>query len=235
LVTLGFPKGLYDGFLKRLTEVMLLPLPQTPSGNLSDKGLAEVLSFLKRADVLLIGPGLGREAATQRLVRGLLGRTSIAAVVDADGLYALAGHMAILKKRKSECVLTPHPGEMARLCGMSASAVQKDRKSVAKNLALRYNITLVLKGHQSVVASSRGNTYVNRTGNPGMATAGSGDVLAGVIAALMGQGFSAFDAARWGVYIHGLAGDMCARVMTQPGLIATDIVSFLPKAFKRLR
>lgn len=235
LVTLGFPEGMYPAFSKRLTEVMLLPLPQTAQGSLSDRGFGLISSFLTKADVFLVGPGLGRELVTQRLVNRLLDKTVLPAVVDADGLYALAGRLDFLKKRRCGTVLTPHAAEMARLCGASVPAIQKTRKMIAKEFALRYNVTLLLKGYHTVVASDSGETYVNRTGNPGMATAGSGDVLAGMIAGLMAQGMDGYEAACAGAALHGSAGDMAAQAMTQPGMIASDIVAFLPRALKKFR
>lgn len=230
LVTLGIPESLHPIVASKLTEAMTLPLPETGEQTLSQKALKEIEVFLKKADCLLIGPGLSQNPQTQSLIRSVLRISDKPMVVDADALNALAGHLGILKKLKSPVVLTPHPKEMARLLDLSAAGVQKNRKKVANDFALRYNITLVLKGHQTIVASKGHEAYVNMTGNPGMATAGSGDVLAGIIAAFMVQGLSAYDAARYGVYLHGLAGDLAAKEKTEISLIASDIIEYLSKA-----
>jgi hydroxyethylthiazole kinase-like uncharacterized protein yjeF len=183
-------------------------------------------------DCLLIGPGLSRQTQTQGLVRKLAMTLTRPCVLDADALFALTGHLDILKRKKAEFVLTPHPKEMARLVGTDVTCIQKDRKKVAKDFSVRYNINLVLKGDGTVVASPDGRCYVNKTGNPGMATAGSGDVLAGILAAFIAQGVALFEAAKAAVYIHGVAGDLAAAVLGEASLIATDIIDYLPSAFK---
>ncbi len=233
LVTLGIPESLYPVVAKKLTEVMVLPLADTKEGALSRKALPAVLDFLKRADGLLIGPGLSQHKETQDLIRRVLAHSSLPLVIDADGLNALAGHLHILKTIPSPAVLTPHPKEMARLLGERVSVVLKDRKKVAKDFALGYNMTLVLKGHKTLVVSPGKKLYVNTTGNPGMATAGTGDVLAGMVASFLVQGLKPHEAASYAVYFHGLAGDLAAREKTQPGMIASDIIEYLPKALNR--
>lgn len=233
-MALAVPEGLSAAFIKiKPREATLLPLPGTEDFSLSLKGQAKITAFLRSCDAAVIGPGLGSHPSTRALVRRLLCSAGCPLVVDADGLNALAGRADLLKKRKSEVVLTPHPGEMGRLLGVSVASVQASRKEVAKNLALRYKITVVLKGHGTVVAGSSGEVYLNKTGNPGMATAGSGDVLAGMIAAFLGQGLEPFQAAKYGVYLHGLAGDLAAKQKTEMGMIASDIVDNIPGAIKR--
>lgn len=232
LVTLGMPRSLHSIASLKLTEVMTLPLPETRQATLGVKALKDIKAFLKKADCLLIGPGLSRHPDTQRLIRRVLVVCDKPLCLDADALIALAGHLDILKSLKNISVLSPHPGEMAHLLGISVKEVQNNRKKVAKEFALRYNTILVLKGHQTIVASPEGKTYINNTGNPGMATAGSGDVLAGMLAAFLGQGMSAYQAACSAVYVHGLAGDLAARDKTEVSLIASDIIEYLPKAFK---
>lgn len=231
-VTLGIPKSLHSIVASKLTETMTLPLAETKTRSLSDKARKEIRSFLKKADCLLIGPGLSRHPSTQRLVRSVLIDLEVPVVMDADALNALAGHLEILNKVKTKAILTPHPLEMARLLNMPVEYVQKNRKKVAKDFTLRYNITLVLKGSKTVVASRSHGTYVNLTGNPGMATAGSGDVLAGILSAFLAQGIDAYEAAKAAVYLHGLAGDLAAKDRTQASLIASDIIDYLPKALK---
>ncbi|MEK7849745.1 MAG: NAD(P)H-hydrate dehydratase [Candidatus Omnitrophota bacterium] len=234
LVTLGIPGSLHSIAALKLTEVMTLPLPETRQATLGGKALAGIKAFLKKADCLLMGPGLSRHPDTQRLIRRVLAVCDKPLCLDADALIALAGHLDILKSLKNIAVLSPHPGEMANLLGIPVKEVQNNRKKVAKEFALRYNTILVLKGHQTIVASPEGKTYINSTGNPGMATAGSGDVLAGMLAAFLGQGMPAYQAACSAVYVHGLAGDLAVRDKTEVSLIASDIIEYLPKAFKIL-
>ena len=191
---------------------------------------------MKTIDVLAVGPGLSRNAETQTLIRRLMQNAQVKLVVDADGLNALAGHLHILTRparREYATVVTPHEGEMARLLNTSASAIKKQRKKVAKSFANNYNSITVLKGWRSIVADGTQRLYINSTGNPGMATAGSGDVLTGIIAAFLGQGLDAFNAAKYGVYIHGLAGDLAAKAKGQLSLIASDIIDYLPRALMR--
>jgi hydroxyethylthiazole kinase-like uncharacterized protein yjeF len=234
-VTLGVPRGIYPIVAARATpEVMFLPLPDTREASLSMEALGPALEFALHAQAVLIGPGLSQAAPTQDFVRNFVARVNRPLVIDADGLNALAGHVDLLKERSSSTLLTPHPKEMSRLCATSVEAVQADRINIAKDFALRYNITLILKGFGSVIADSEKRCCVNKTGNPGMATAGSGDVLAGIVLALTAQGWPPFEAARAAAHVHGLAGDYAARDMTETGLIASDIVDYLPRAWQRV-
>jgi ADP-dependent NAD(P)H-hydrate dehydratase / NAD(P)H-hydrate epimerase len=237
LVTLGLPQGICLPVIKRkLKEVMLLPLPQTKNGSLSLSGLGRIKDFVKNVDVVAIGPGLGQDLSTQRLVRKTIPECTKASVIDADCLNALAGHLDILRRTRDEgrrTILTPHPGEMSRLLGISVAEVQKNRDTLASKFAKDYRVTLVLKGHRTVISDYKGNFYLNKTGNPGMATAGSGDVLTGIITAFLGQGLDAFSAAKFAVYLHGLAGDLAAKEKTQITLIASDIIAKIPDAIKR--
>jgi NAD(P)H-hydrate epimerase len=237
LVTLGIPKGINSPIIKiKPKEVMTLPLPETGSGSLSVTGYGKIKGFAENTSVLVIGPGLSRERSIQSLVRKIARNINTRMVIDADALNALAGNLRILGRQKTEDrgqILTPHPGEMARLLGVSVKEVQQNRKEIAVQFSKRYNLTLVLKGHNTIVSDCKGNLYINKTGNPGMSTAGSGDVLTGIIAAFLGQGLSAFDAAKYGVYLHGLAGDISAKEKTQISLIASDIIAKIPEAIKR--
>jgi ADP-dependent NAD(P)H-hydrate dehydratase / NAD(P)H-hydrate epimerase len=230
LVTLGIPESINSAVIKiKPKEAMTLPLPETAEGTLSAAGYKKILAFIQGVDVVVIGPGLSRHASTQQLVRRLLPVIHKPAVVDADGLNAVAGCPKVLR----HTVVTPHPGELARLLGFSVSEAHAQRKEVAKQFARYYNVTIVLKGHRSIVADGQGKVYLNSTGNPGMATAGSGDVLTGMIAALLGQGLDMFSAAKYAVYLHGLAGDLAAREKTEISLIASDIIAYIPQAIKK--
>jgi NAD(P)H-hydrate epimerase len=237
LVTIGIPRGLNNALIAvKPKEVMTLPLAQTRQGNLSLAAYKAIKNFLKHIDILVIGPGLGQEKSTQYLIRKLISETDKPLIIDADGLNALVGKMNFLLKRKEKAksvIVTPHPAEMARLLKTSIKTVQKKRKKIAITLASDFGLTVVLKGRNTVVANSRGKTYINRTGNPGMATAGSGDVLSGMIAAFLGQGLDAFNAAKYAVYLHGLAGDLAAKEKTQLSLVASDIIHKIPEAIKQ--
>ncbi|MFA5145711.1 MAG: NAD(P)H-hydrate dehydratase [Candidatus Omnitrophota bacterium] len=231
LVTLGIPKSLNSAIIKiKPKEVMTLPLSETKEGTLSLSAYKKIKDFIKDIDVLVVGPGLSQNKETQRLARKVIKEIGNPMVIDADGLNALVGHLDLLKGAR---VLTPHPGEMARLLGSSIKVVQAQRKKIAEKFARDYKVAVVLKGHNSIVADCKGNLYVNRTGNPGMATAGSGDVLTGMIAAFLGQGLDTFNAAKYAVYIHGLAGDLGAEEKTQISLIASDIIAKIPEAVKK--
>ncbi len=157
-------------------------------------------------------------------------------VIDADGLNALVGYLETLYTIRHKLyakVLTPHPGEMSRILGISITKIQRNRKEITKKFACDYNLAVVLKGNKTVVADYNGNLYVNQTGNPGMATAGSGDVLTGIIAAFLGQGLNGFEAAKYATFLHGLAGDLAAKEKTQMGMIASDIIAKIPQAIKK--
>lgn len=236
LVTMGIPRSIAGPLIKiKPKEAMLKPLPETKERTLSLSGYAKIKEFIRTADIVVAGPGLGQNKSTQALVRRIIASASKPVVIDADALNALAGHLNILRsagRQGRTIILTPHPGEMARLLNVDIRHTQKMRKDIAKKFAMDYNVTLVLKGNKTVVAGAKGNAYLNPTGNPGMATAGSGDVLAGMIAAFLGQGLSAFDAAKYGVYLHGRAGDLAAKEKTQLGMIASDIIEKIPEAIK---
>ncbi len=228
LVTLGIPKSLNRAMIKiKPPEVMTLPLAETRAGNLSLSAFKEIEKFIRHIDVLVIGPGVSQDRSTQKLLRKVVAKTNKPAVIDADGLNALCGHLDILK---SQSILTPHPAEMARLTDKSVKEIELKRITIAKTFTRYYNCILVLKGHHTIVAAPGHQCYINLTGNPGMATAGSGDVLSGMIGAFLGQGLKAFDAAKTAVYLHGLAGDIAAEKKTQISLIASDIIEAIPEA-----
>ena len=238
LVTLGIPNGLNNAIIRiKAKEVMTLPLPQTREGTLSLAAYKNIKEFIKNINVLAIGPGLGQNKATQSLVRKIICNIKIPMVIDADGLNALVGHLESVKVSKyqgvKDIILTPHQGEMARLLGKKIPEIQNNREEIAKRFAKDYNITVVLKGHNTIVADYKGNLYINKTGNPGMATAGTGDVLTGMIAAFLGQGLNAFEASKYAVYLHGLAGDLAAKEKTQISMIASDIIDKIPEAIKK--
>ena len=233
LVTLGLPESLNTIAEKKLTEVITKPLPETKEKTLSKKALSEIIALLKNKDAAVIGPGLSQHKQTKALVLSLLPKLDTPAVLDADALNSLAGKVSVVKKANAPLIMTPHPGEMARLINTKTKDIQKNRKTVALDFAKKYNVTLVLKGHNTVVANPKHKIYVNKTGNPGMATAGSGDVLCGIIGSFLAQGATPYEAAKQGVYIHGLAGDLAAKEVGEVSLIAGDILKKVPEAIKQ--
>lgn len=234
LVTIGVPHTLADIVAAALVETMSLPLPATDTETFAAEALEPALAFAGDKQAVVIGPGLSRHPETTVFVHGLVRRCAVPLLVDADGLNAVSERPAALEERTTPCVLTPHPGEMARLIGCDTRVVQADREGVACDFAVKRRCVVVLKGHRTVVASPDGEVMRNPTGNSGMATGGSGDVLSGVIGGLMAQGLAPFDAALAGVYAHGLAGDIAADRMTPRALIASDIIEALPEAWRRL-
>ncbi|MEE9200535.1 MAG: NAD(P)H-hydrate dehydratase [Candidatus Brocadiales bacterium] len=234
LVTLATPKSLNPIVASKLTCVITKPLPETGEQTLSYGARHEIVEMGKEAQAVALGPGLSQNPDTKKLVLWLLENLGGHLVVDADGLNALADRPDTLKEAKADIILTPHPGEMDRLMapGSSSSSRDHDRRAAVINGFIKDypKITLVLKGHRSLVARAD-ELYECTTGNPGMATAGTGDVLTGLIAGLWAQGtFSAFEAARLGVYLHGLAGDLARDTVGEYSLIATDVLDTLPKA-----
>ncbi len=238
LVTMGVPASLEPLAAGGPWEAMTLPLPER-SGGVSDRAASTVRTFLKarRVTCVALGPGLGGRKETAGFVRGYLGSVDVPTVLDADGLNALAFRGP--SPAAAPLILTPHPGEMARLLRTSAEAVQKDRVAAVQEAARRYHAIVVLKGHGTVVSDGE-KIRRNSTGNPGMAAGGMGDVLAGVIAGLFAQ-IAATDvperlwrSAVLGVYLHGLAGDLAGKTIGTPALLAGDVAAFLPAAFRHV-
>ena len=240
LVSLAIPKRLNPILEGLLPEVMTLPMPETEAGSLSVSATSAILEFAeKTASVLAIGPGLSQHPDTVALVQQLVRENreqglNLKMVVDADGLNAIAQAPEIISLLDSDVVLTPHPGEMARLTKTPVPALEADRISTALQFASEHGVTLVFKGAPTVTSDADGNVWINSTGNPGMATGGMGDVLTGIIAGLMAQGLSRAKAAALGVYIHGAAGDSAAEVLGMHGLLASDVLKAVPQAISSL-
>jgi NAD(P)H-hydrate epimerase len=232
-VTIATARTIVPILASKLTEVMTMPLAESKEQSISLQALSELLVAIDRADVIVIGPGLSQQSQTKQLVRRLLSSIIKPCVVDADALNALAEDPGLLKRLVNPMVLTPHPGEMGRLVALSAADVQRDRERLATEFATKYRSIVVLKGHGTIVANIDGERWINSTGNPGMASAGMGDVLAGMIGGLLGQGLRAYDAARLGAYLHGLAGDLAAQARGPIGLIASDLLDTIPGAIRR--
>lgn len=235
LVTAAVPASLNAAAHKKISNVvMTLPLKETREQTVSADAFARIERMYDQFDVFAVGPGLSRHSSTQRLVLRIIGTSMKPLVIDADALYALAGHVEMLRKMDTLKILTPHPGEMARLIGRSREYVETHRRRLALEFARKYRCVLLLKGHRTVVASPQGKVYINTTGNAGMATAGSGDVLTGMIAALLGQGLTGFEAAKFAAWWHGKAGDLAAQAKTRASMIASDIIEHIPAALEKI-
>jgi len=229
LVTAAVPRRLNLTLQKKIANViMTMPLAQNRQGAFSFKALDELKRIWDRYDAVGLGPGLGRDASVVQLARRFILDCPKPLVVDADALFALAKDTSILLKPRQARILTPHPGEMSRLTGQSIDKIENSRLKTARDFAKAHHCVLLLKGHRTIVANPAGKTYVNKTGNAGMATAGSGDVLTGMITAFLGQGMEAFEAAKYGAYYHGKAGDLAARKKGSVSMIASDIIDQIP-------
>ncbi|MEW5800295.1 MAG: NAD(P)H-hydrate dehydratase [Bacteroidota bacterium] len=235
-VILGIPESEYSIVAKRTLEVMPLPLASTSEGTVSLLAYEEIQRRMQWATIVVIGCGMSQHPETQELIRRVIVESEIPMIIDADGLNALADDISILKKRKSKhVILTPHFGEFSRLTGVGTKSIEENKFDMAASFARKYSVSLVLKGAPTIVSTPRGNIFVNPTGNPGMSTAGSGDVLAGIIASMYGQGLSADGAAVSGVFIHGAAGDAAASTKGVLGMIASDIIRSLPTTIRQLQ
>lgn len=234
-VVLGTPASVYPILAKKLTEVMVQPLTETEPGAIAPAAFDFVEQQIRWADVVVVGPGLSTTLEVEELVCRILAVCEKPLIVDADGLNVLARNTAMLKRRRSKnVILTPHTGEFSRLSGVSSKDIESLRLSASKEFAKEHKLTLVLKGAPSVTAAGDGIVFVNTTGNPGMATAGAGDVLAGLIGGLWAQGMTGSSAAYAGVYIHGLAGDIARDAYGEKSMMATDIQAAIPRAFLNL-
>ncbi len=235
LVTVACPESLIPILSVKLTESMTAPVPEVEGGFLSLKATGRILHLTTNVNSIVIGPGIGRHRETGQLLRELLTKLSIPMVVDADALNLLGGQLDIFKALRAPAVLTPHPGEAAWLLKTTINEVEQNRVKVAKHLAQGYNVTVVLKGRFTVIANPQGEVRINPTGNRGLATGGTGDVLAGIIGGLLAQRLSPFDAATTGVYLHGLAGEKASRRLGPDGLLAGDLLPHFPRLLRQLR
>ena len=236
LVTLGVPQSLNSIVQKKITNVvMTFPLKETRGQTLAFSAFNEIKDAYFKYNAIAIGPGLSENPGTQRLILRIIETSPIPLIIDADALNALCQNLNTLTRTKTVKILTPHPGEMSRLTGKKKITIENNRKITADTFAKKYHCTLLLKGAKTIVASSGKKTYTNTTGNSGMATAGSGDVLTGMITAFTAQGLSAFEAATYGAYLHGKAGDLAAKNKTRLSMIASDIIEYIPKAVQSLQ
>jgi len=232
LVTLAIPKSLNSIMEVKLTEVMTEPLPETPKQTLSLRAFSTLVRLCENKRAVIIGPGLGTFKETQSLVLKLIKALDLPIVLDADGLTALATQPKILPMTNRSLILTPHPGEMARLIRSQVKEVLDDRIGLSRNFSQSQHVHLVLKGHPTLISTPKGEVFINPTGNPGMASGGTGDVLTGMIGGLVCQGFDILSSVQIAVYLHGMAGDEGAREKGEKSLIATDIVEKIPTLLK---
>jgi ADP-dependent NAD(P)H-hydrate dehydratase / NAD(P)H-hydrate epimerase len=232
LVTVGTPSSCNDILEIKLTEAMTIALAETREGTISPAAYEQVRARLKRMDVLAIGPGLSQNLQTKKLIRKIVINSTVPIVLDADGLNAFVDFSEKLAKIKSSVIITPHIGEFSRLFKHDAAYVKKNAFSCAKKASLKYGITVVLKGNPTIVASGK-KIYLNNTGNPGLATGGTGDILTGMLAGLRAPVKDDFEAACSAVYLHGLAADCASKVKTQVALLASDVLDFIPAALQQ--
>lgn len=234
IVMLAVPDSLMGIVSGKVPEIMTKGLMEDNQGCLSIESYEDIKDEFQKATAMLIGPGLGLGKDIFQLVAKIIKEYKNPIVIDADGLNAISKNPSVLLEKCGEIILTPHLGEMARLLKVSPDDIQNDRIGYAREFAKKYKVTVVLKGHRTVISSLSGETWINPTGNPGMATAGAGDVLAGIITALIAQGFTPQNAAVCGVYVHGCAGDKAADEYGQWGMTATDIIRFIPNIIKNI-
>jgi NAD(P)H-hydrate epimerase len=234
LVTVGTPKSCVPIVARSMDELMTEPLPETSEWTLAEDGLEKILSLLENMDAVMIGPGLSTQKSTAKLVKKLLPRLEIPMVLDADALNIIAEDMALIKNLKAPAILTPHPGEFARLIHTGTKEVLENKIKLVSEFAQEYGVHIVLKGYRTLISDPSGHMFINPTGNPGMATGGSGDVLSGMLGAMIVQEDNLCDAVKAGVYVHGLSGDIAAERLGEKALLAGDIISFLPEAVKKL-
>ncbi len=235
LVTAAVPASLADTVAAVAPEMMTCPLAETAYGGIAAKNfdLLQKEFFQDNKTILAIGPGMGRDAETAVFVRKLVQETQLPVVLDADGLNAFAGQAHLLDGRGRTLVLTPHPGEMARLLGTTIAAVEQDRIRTAREFAVQHQVTLVLKGWRTLVAHPDGSIGVNTSGNPGMAKGGSGDILTGIVAAMLAQyGDTVAKAVEAAVWLHGVAADIAIADQEEHTLLATDTLAHLSRAFR---
>jgi len=232
LVTLAIPEILNPVLETQVLEAMTCPLPETENGIIGESSFNKIMDLLSGKRCLAIGPGLGEAAETKKLVHRIIKESPVTIVLDADGLNNIAGSTEILKEAKAPLILTPHPGEMARLMDSTADLVQKNRITCARKFAEKFNVHIILKGTKTIIAHPEGNIFINPTGNPGMASGGMGDVLTGIIAGLVAQGFSPESAAHAGVYLHGAAADMLAEKIGPFGYLSTEVMNAIPGQIK---
>ncbi|PIP05207.1 MAG: NAD(P)H-hydrate dehydratase, partial [Syntrophobacterales bacterium CG23_combo_of_CG06-09_8_20_14_all_48_27] len=232
---LAAPKSICPFLASKGSEIVFLPQEETSSGSIALENEEALLEFSERVDMVIMGPGLSLNEETQELVRELAQEIKKPLLIDGDGITAIVRDKEKIKNRKAVTVLTPHSGEMSRISKKEISEIKKNRIEILQCTTEELNAMIVLKGAHSLIGYPDGSVFINLSGNPGMATAGSGDVLTGTIAAMFGLGLSLEDAVKMGVFIHGFSGDLAAKDKGEDGIMAQDILDYLPAAMKRYR
>ena len=232
LVRIAVPESIYTIVSAALPEAVFLVLPENEKGAISASAVREIIKYANKSDAVLMGCGSKLCTDTVSIALSLVSECKSPLVLDADGINAVSKHIDVLRDRVYPTVLTPHEGEMSRLTGLSSAYIRENREETAQNFADDYGVTLVLKGKDTVVASKNSQMYINPTGNAGMAVAGSGDVLAGMIASFVSQGVDVALSSVAGAYLHGLAGDIAKDDLTEYSLMPSDIIERIPKAIK---
>lgn len=233
LLKTALPKSIYPIAASAIFESVFFPLEETPDGKISKCNIDFLLCEAEKSSAVLIGCGLSVCDNTEELINSFIENCTKPLVLDADALNCVAKNTDILKKAKAPIIITPHPGEMARLVKSTPKAVNENRAEIAADFAKEYGVVTVLKGSGTIIASPEGRVMINRTGNSGMATGGSGDVLAGMTGSLLAQGANAFDAASAAVYLHGLSGDLAAEKLGKISMLPTDLIDEIPQAFRK--
>ncbi len=232
---LATPKSISSFLANKGSEIVFIPQKETPSGSIGLENKDELLKLSEKVDMVVMGPGISLNKETQELVRELALEIQKPLLIDGDGITAIAKDIGIIKERKSETILTPHLGEMSRMTKLEISELNKNKIGVLQRTAKELNAMIVLKGAHSLIGYPDETVYINTSGNPGMATAGSGDVLTGAIAAMLGLGLPLKDAVRMGVFLHGFSGDLAAKDKGEDGITAQDILDYLPATLKKYR
>ena len=234
LVVLGIPQSLNCALETKLTETMTVPLPETETQTFSLDALDEILERIKWADIFVLGPGISRNEETQKLILEIMKKVEIPSIIDADGLFPFKGNVDILKRTKAEVIITPHEGEFSRLFNVDREEIYYDRIEMVRSKQKLINGTILLKGTSTIIITPDEKIFINVTGNPGMSSGGTGDVLTGIIAGLAAQKIDFGISAAAGAFIHGLTGDLAAEEMTEYPVTATDLIGKIPEVYKRL-
>ncbi len=233
LVTAAFPQSAYAGIAPKLAEPLLLPLESNFEGTFAYSAMADITEASKRATAVLIGCGIGFNKDTTTLVHNLIKEIKVPIILDADGINALSTNIDILKEAQAPIILTPHPGEMSRLCGKTVAEIIANPIGIAHDFAKKHGVTVVLKTANTVICDGKSDVYINTTGNSGLSKGGSGDLLAGITVSFVAQGMKPFDAAVSAVYLHGLGADIVADKTSMRGMLPSDVLNFLPELFSK--
>ena len=233
LVTLAVPDCVNDILEAKTTESMTMPL-KSVNGHISYEATNEILEKAKKSDAILVGPGLGTSDDAKKTVEELVLKSTIPLILDADAINCVAKNINILNKSKCDIILTPHTVEFSRLTGLSVEEIEKNRIGTSLEFAKKYGVTLILKGPRTIVTSPDGMQYINITGNPGLSTGGSGDVLSGIVASFVARGINSSTACAMAVYLHGICGDIASSVLGEESVIATELLNCIPKAYNQI-